>query len=691
MKTERVRVYACDYETTEEPIGPVLDVSENHLRDIPTDVGLPLLRKLDCSDNQLYSLGFVKQFPRLEELYVEGNGLESSARFVVGALCPKIKHVDKTPGSTLRKMVENVSSKIMSHVEKQWEMKFADNYAAGIPQEEAGKVVQQLAESVMKHAPFTKQNQFRQFMVKLTSERLVNDVQRGTYGTPAKKPRLSSPPSSEPEESEILSPEEKLDFTSLKKRSNLPPVADYEPVHFLRCHFGDKEAKKQKMKDNDPADDITKVWHCALNQTRKIPNIYHMNNASGNMHMLDAVTPEKDLGVTIDQQLKFSNHIQNAVKKANRVQQRHLSTTLHSNDKTTSTVATCGGDTVCLIDCDTGRVMRRFKQQKEQFFFVAWTTLNMESESGREWPTNVLAVGGFNAHIRLLLPNQLVCYAELGNGRPNRAVQCYFISALLFHPDEPTWLFSGTSDTTVTLWDIGTPQGQKYEVECSQLLILHSPGEGVLNMVFSQSTGHLVAGCEEGCYAWKIGQSTSVKKHRDPTLELVLPGVKDKMVDGMTMVSDNLVASKPANEGRIFLWTLSTTLSSHRRHSKTAVTIQPLLVVDWSTTDVEFINPGARNGLLACGDDDGRIWLYNLEQYTTARKTPPAKQTATPSRLLEWPECLTDGRRSQEQKMTDLVERVKELVVNCVCVSGSQEYIVGGTDNNLVCIWKKIA
>ena len=41
---------------------------------------------------------------------------QSSARFVVGALCPKIKHVDKTPGSTLRKMVENVSSKIMSHV-----------------------------------------------------------------------------------------------------------------------------------------------------------------------------------------------------------------------------------------------------------------------------------------------------------------------------------------------------------------------------------------------------------------------------------------------------------------------------------------------------------------------------------------------------------------------------------------------
>ena len=48
-------------------------------------------------------------------------------------------------------------------------------------------------------------------------------------------------------------------------------------------------------------------------------NIYHMNNARGNIHMLDAVTSETDLGVTIEQQLKFSDHFGNAVKKANRV------------------------------------------------------------------------------------------------------------------------------------------------------------------------------------------------------------------------------------------------------------------------------------------------------------------------------------------------------------------------------------
>lgn len=31
----------------------------------------------------------------------------------------------------------------------------------------------------------------------------------------------------------------------------------------------------------------------------------------------------------------------------------------------TGIVATCGGDTVCFIDCCTGQVMKRFKQQKE--------------------------------------------------------------------------------------------------------------------------------------------------------------------------------------------------------------------------------------------------------------------------------------------------------------------------------------
>ena len=33
--------------------------------------------------------------------------------------------------------------------------------------------------------------------------------------------------------------------------------------------------------------------------------------------------------------------------------------------ETTNVVATCGGDTVSLIDCSTGRLMKRYQQSKE--------------------------------------------------------------------------------------------------------------------------------------------------------------------------------------------------------------------------------------------------------------------------------------------------------------------------------------
>jgi hypothetical protein len=48
---------------------------------------------------------------------------------------------------------------------------------------------------------------------------------------------------------------------------------------------------------------------------------------------------------------------------------------------------------------------------------------------------------GFNSHLRLLHPDQLVCYAEHGSGRPNRAVAMLYYNCLLFHPHQATWLF----------------------------------------------------------------------------------------------------------------------------------------------------------------------------------------------------------------------------------------------------------
>jgi len=41
-------------------------------------------------------------------------------------------------------------------------------------------------------------------------------------------------------------------------------VCDYSPAHFIRCHFGDKNAIKQGHTDSDPTDDVTNVWCCSM-------------------------------------------------------------------------------------------------------------------------------------------------------------------------------------------------------------------------------------------------------------------------------------------------------------------------------------------------------------------------------------------------------------------------------------------
>ncbi|KAG0344539.1 hypothetical protein BG004_004374 [Podila humilis] len=47
--------------------------------------------------------------------------------------------------------------------------------------------------------------------------------------------------------------------------------------------------------------------------------------------------------------------------------------------KSSSIVATCGGNTVCLVDCDLGKVMAKYSHmEEEEFMCLSWTTLDEE-------------------------------------------------------------------------------------------------------------------------------------------------------------------------------------------------------------------------------------------------------------------------------------------------------------------------
>ncbi|KAJ8312838.1 hypothetical protein KUTeg_010211 [Tegillarca granosa] len=84
---------------------------------------------------------------------------------------------------------------------------------------------------------------------------------------------------------------------------------------------------------------------------------------------------------------------------------------------------------------------------------------------------------------------------------------------------------------------------------------------------------------------------------------------------------------------------------------------------------------------VAVGDDNGNIHMYNMEDLTK-KKSVKSDTILEPSRVLEWPDLSNEFSRESSPDN-------QNIVINCVCISANQKYIVCGTDNNLVCIWKK--
>ena len=75
------------------------------------------------------------------------------------------------------------------------------------------------------------------------------------------------------------------------------------------------------------------------------------------------------------------------------------------NSKTTSRVATCGGNTISILDINSGKILLEYKFDdiEENFYTLAWTTLTLDGEK-----TNILASGGIRGEIRMFHPQNKV-------------------------------------------------------------------------------------------------------------------------------------------------------------------------------------------------------------------------------------------------------------------------------------------
>lgn len=87
--------------------------------------------------------------------------------------------------------------------------------------------------------------------------------------------------------------------------------------------------------------------------------------------------------------------------------------------------------------------------------------------------------------------------------------------------------------------------------------------------------------------------------------------------------------------------------------------------------------------LLACGDDKGSIWIYNLNQINFKIVKDYHTKTIDPHTVLKWPK-LQDRYLKKKKK---LEVDVYDIVIAKCAVHSNGKYLVAVTNNNFVCLY----
>nr|XP_033778751.1 leucine-rich repeat and WD repeat-containing protein 1 [Geotrypetes seraphini] len=348
-----------------------------------------------------------------------------------------------------------------------------------------------------------------------------------------------------------------------------------------------------------------------------------------------------------------------------------------SSGKESVIVATCGGDSVCVIDCETGKVLKKYKVAKEEFFSVAWTCLSMVDTEGQRRKFSVLAAAGRHGIVKLIHTKANFCYGEIkAHKKP--------ISVLCFSPAQETFLFTGSYDKRIILWNIGVPDCA-YNFRASQLLTLEASSVPLrMALVPACPERYLLAACEDGCFAWEI-RVEKQKDRRSCLTEFQFPiyEKKDKdndfhLVDGLAFLNQDLVVSKSCMQGSLYLWSWTQSLKAQKKTSR-RVNAAIITELQWSDTELPYLTLSTcpEQQHIFCGDEKGNVWVYDFNHYT--QKNPFSKEKVAPSQILNWPSLTIKGQK-----------QVNGIIINNVTVDPAFKYMVALTDQNIVAIWKII-
>ncbi|XP_076996986.1 leucine-rich repeat and WD repeat-containing protein 1 isoform X2 [Tamandua tetradactyla] len=597
-----------------------LDLSNNQLETLPANLGLSHLRILRCANNQLGDVTVLCQFPELEELNLEGNPfLTVSDNLKVSFLLPKLRKVNGKDASLTSSQVENLNRELTSRVTAHWE-KFMATLG---PEEEAETVQADFVRSAVRDVRYGPESlsEFTQWRVQMISEELVAsggtqvaepDIpERPTEATTSHKPGSRLVALKRPGDIPLnLSPSKRVCISPSAPAEGSPMGSEgSQPALKLEpLHF-----LQCHSKNNSPQDLQTQLWACAFE-------------------------PAWEEG--------------------------------HSG-ATSQTVATCGGEAVCVIDCQTGIVLHKYKVPGEEFFSVAWTALTVVTQAGHKKRWSVLAAAGLRGLVRLLHVRAGFCCGVI---RAHKKA----IATLCFSPTHETHLFTASYDKRIVLWDIGAPN-HDYEFQASQLLTLDTTSIPLrLCPVASCPDAYLLAGCEGGCYCWDV-RLDQPQKRRVCEVEFDFSEGSEttgRRVDGLAFVNEDVVASKGNGLGTICLWSWSQTWAG--RGSQSTVAVVVLARLQWSSTELAYFSLSAcpDEGTVLCGDEEGNVWIYEV-RHILEQPPPLPAAPQPPTQILKWPQPWALG------------QMVTKTMVNMVVANPTLTYLTALTDSNIVAIWKR--
>ncbi|XP_071495270.1 leucine-rich repeat and WD repeat-containing protein 1-like [Diadema antillarum] len=635
-----------------------LNVTNNRLTGFPLSLGLRHLKKLNCNNNLLRSVQTLEQFPNLEELHIESNELTVADQYIVVYMLPKLKILNGKEVD-LRETILNMEETLQEQVHVLWAESCAPLLKDPMSKAEIQMLEQQFVELLKNQVQFGPDalQEFTHHMLTVLAEKCVMQMT-------AHLRKLT----------DTSAPISKVQIVVRNESSGRSMNNGTATAAQLS-----KAVEKRQLAQNNTQEPASKKNKSVPNagQKTKVPKTTAKRKMieaqKSGMQILEVVVKEEepmDEGQETNQECGIAYEPMHLLR-------------CHSvdNDPTDSktnvwkcafepnpdvagaskwTVATCGSNQVCVIDCNSGKVLKKYQhtKEKDEFYCIAWTKLMVIMEDKRK-PTTVLAAAGIKGSIKLLHTTQLLCYAEIKCERRARPINC-----LLFHPNRPNWLFCGSED--IMVFDIGIPYGPDLKCRHKKLFVLEAPGR-VLGLVICPKSNFLMAGCDNGCYGWGLDTPKGEKRAKEPNVEFLLPskarllgdeeeemdddGEKEgDMIDGLALLKDDLIASKVACDGSIHVWSLSQSRKQQGEGSR-EVTINPLYTLEWCDSDSVYLDIGTWPGcgVLVSGDDQGEVWVYDVSKKTSSKN----KKTVKPSQLLPWPE-------NNEQELVDEKVEPKE-------------------------------